>query len=165
MTTDLIGHAPMLLCLGLLAGAALSDLTSYTIPNRLVAGIVALYPFHLALGAGAPSWGAPVAALAVLAAGFGLFAWGKMGAGDVKLAAAAVLWIGAADTAAFLVVTALAGGALSVLFAGPYRFPLARVALSVGVSRLHDGLIARDLPYGVAIAAGAFAALAPRLPG
>ena len=165
MPADLLGATPVLLCLGLLAGAAASDLASYTIPNRLVLAMLALYPAQLAQGPGAASWGDPLAALAVLAAGFLLFSRGRIGAGDVKLASVVVLWAGVKGAAAFLVVTALAGGVLALAVAGPCRFILARAALAAGVGRLHDGLVARELPYGVAIAAGGLAALAPRLAG
>ena len=88
--------ALLLIFPALMAYAAASDLLTMTIPNRLslalVAGFAAfailaglsMQAVLLHLGAGA----------AVLAASFALFAFGWIGGGDAKLAAATALWLG-----------------------------------------------------------------------
>ena len=80
------------------------------------------------------------AATAVFVAGAVAFRFRLLGGGDVKLIAAAALWLGAAALGPFLLATALAGGALAV------GFLLARHARREG--------LAAGLPYGIAIAAG-----------
>jgi Flp pilus assembly protein protease CpaA len=87
-----------------------------TIPNRLslllVAGFAAFalvgglpaQVILLHLGAGA----------AVLAATFALFAFGWIGGGDAKLAAATALWLGFDILVQYLFIASLAGGALTL---------------------------------------------------
>lgn len=148
---------------GLLVWAAFRDLASYRIPNRVVAAMAALYPVHLLLD---PSRFDPATlgvALVVFGLGFALYAAGKVGGGDVKLLAVVVLWAGAAATPGVLATMAIVGGIMSVLVVGRSRFLLARAAGAIGGERLRDGLIARELPYGVAIAAGGLVAVLPVL--
>ncbi|HEV7372389.1 prepilin peptidase [Arenibaculum sp.] len=149
----------------LLAAAATTDLLRYRIPNVLVGAMALLYPAHLLVRPDRLDLSAFAAAGAVLAVGFVLFAWGRIGGGDAKLLAVAALWAGAADLPLLLAVMALTGGAMSVLVVGRSRFLLARAAGAVGSVRLRDGLIARELPYGVAIAAGGLASAIPALAG
>jgi prepilin peptidase CpaA len=163
LAPHLLVKLPLALALGLISAAALSDLASYRIPNRLVAPLAALYPPGALLDpAGLDPWAPAVAAL-LLALGFALFAWGKLGGGDAKLLAAVGLWAGLADAPAFLLVTCLAGGALSLAALGPGRLAATYVAARVGALRLHQGLAAGQVPYGVAIAAGGLSVLLPRL--
>jgi prepilin peptidase CpaA len=88
----------------------------------------------------------------------GLFAAGWIGGGDAKLFAAVAPWLGWPAIASFLMVTALAGGALALLLLNvraawlkPYLAGapawLARLATSD-----------EAVPYGVAIAVGALVA-------
>lgn len=95
--------------------AALFDLSTRTVPNALTAalalGAVATMPWIVGWASFAA---ACIAALGVLAAGFVVFAAGWIGAGDVKLASASLLWLGAETLSGFLAVTALAGGILSL---------------------------------------------------
>jgi len=78
-----------------------------------------------------------LAALAVLA---GLFALRWMGGGDVKLLTALALWIEPGWFVQLLIVMALAGGVLTVVFGAWHVMRRQRDRLAV--------------PYGVAIAAG-----------
>ena len=96
--------------------AALTDATSFTIPNRISAGLVlAFFPAALALGRPAGEIGVDAAVCFVaLVAGMGMFAAGWIGGGDAKLLAAASLWLGLPAMPVFLLVTALAGGASEV---------------------------------------------------
>ena len=77
-----------------------------------------------------------------------------MGGGDVKLLAATGLWLGPAATPALLLLTALAGGVVTLALI---------TCRALGAGRLAGGRIAalRDpmdrVPYGIAIAAAATA--------
>jgi len=140
--------------------AALTDVTSFTIPNRLsVLLALAFVPAAFALGRPAGEIGLDlgVGALA-LVAGMGMFAAGWIGGGDAKLFAVAGLWLGWPAISNFLLVTALAGGGLAVLLLNA-RSSVVRAHLTAA-----PGWLARlttpgaDVPYGVAIAVGALAA-------
>ena len=141
--------------------AAIGDVRTMRIPNKLNAAI-ALSFFPVALMAGMP-WGVMgmhlLAFAVVLAAMMGLFFWGKIGGGDAKMIAAASLWVGWGEPLLiFFVVTALAGGILAVIMK---LWEMLRVEQGVwGADGALRKTLARslDLPYGVAIAAGALVA-------
>ena len=154
-----LGVPPLLLLAVFPAGvivAALKDATSFTIPNWISAGLgLAFFPMaalaHLSLGATGVSL---VAALIALACGIGMFAAGWCGGGDAKLLAASALWLGWPGLLPFLAVTGLAGGALSLgLIAARQNLAgyASRGPAWLGRLLSPDG----DLPYGLAIAAGA----------
>lgn len=150
---------PAALFAGAMLAAAILDVASFTIPNRLTAGLaLAFVPAALLLHMPAPELGACVLTGAVaLAVGVGLFAAGWCGGGDAKLIAACALWLGWRAIPAFLLVTSLAGGALAIVMI------LARktVPATAGGPAWLGRLLGPDqhLPYGVAIAAGALAAM------
>jgi len=140
--------------------AALKDLTSYTIPNWISLILSAAFAL-LAVTVGLPlqTIGVHVAAgLVALLAGMAMFALGWIGGGDAKLLSACCLWFGWPDGRAFLLDTALAGGAFSVLLL------LARDDLLRPFLPLLGGWTGRLItpgepaPYGVAIALGALIA-------
>jgi prepilin peptidase CpaA len=140
--------------------AALSDLTTLTISNRLVMMIALGYAlFAPAAGLGLGEIGAGIAvALAVLVVGFALFAGGFIVGGDAKLAAATVLWLGAGNALAYLVYVCLFGGAAALILIAFRRIPLPPVAAGHGwIVRLHES--ASGMPYGVALAAAALVML------
>jgi prepilin peptidase CpaA len=133
----------------LLLAAAGYDVRSRRIPNWSVLAIAGLFLIGLPFGWPVASWTACLAAMALaLAIGFPLFAVRRMGAGDVKLLAAAALFTGLDHMLLLLVATAVAGGALALvaLTARPYATALA----AAGWPQTRPGV-----PYGVAIAAGA----------
>lgn len=143
----------------LMAGAAVSDLATMTIPNRLSLALVALF------AVAAPVYGLAPAELGahllvgavVLVIGFALFARGWIGGGDAKIAAAAALWLGLPQLVPFLVYSALFGGLLTLAVLMFRRQMLPAFALGQGwLMRLHDPRA--GVPYGVALAAGALAA-------
>ena len=143
----------------LLIVAAISDLTTMTIPNW-ISGLLILAFFPAALVAGLPLSSVAVhlgVGLAVLIVGMGLFALRVMGGGDVKLMAATCLWLGLSSLGDFVVGTAIAGGLLSLALMAA-RTNLAAVAANAPgwVSQLLQPK--GGIPYGVAIAAGALAA-------
>jgi prepilin peptidase CpaA len=168
------GEAPLGLLAGtaftlLLASACASDLRFRRIPNRLVAAIamggvvytLATLPPLVALthmlGGGAlglalwlPFWGMRV-----------------LGAGDVKLAAAAGVWLGVVGVLEAALVGAAVGGVLAFwalarhggVTAGAARFGAWMVA-SRATGTILPELTPKErrIPYGIAIAAGALAA-------
>lgn len=150
----------------LLGAAVISDIDSRTIPNEVTLAIVILYPAHV-LAAPQPVAWLPAIALAAAALTVCLlpFARGWMGGGDVKLIAATVLWAGPTRVADVLLLTAVAGGAFALLMVGRNRFALAAACRAVGLPRLGDAFLGRDIPYALAIAAGAIGGSGPALLG
>lgn len=141
----------------IIAGAG--DALSMRIPNWLNALIAACF-FPMAFAAGMPLDMLAVhllTALALLVAGYVLFASGFFGGGDAKLLAAAGLWLGYPHAMGFVVLTALVGGGLAAVVGAWSLLKLD--------SEIHEGFISRrlgflkpDLPYGIALAAGAILA-------
>jgi prepilin peptidase CpaA len=140
----------------LMAFAAVSDLLTMTISNRvslaLAAGFVALallggmtgHDILSHLGAGA----------AVLAVSFGCFAMGWIGGGDAKVAAAAALWFGFGHLLNYLLYASLFGGALTLLLLQFRQWPLPYwFSGQSWLLRLHAK--ESGIPYGVALAIGA----------
>lgn len=142
----------------LVAYAAVSDILTMTIPNRVSLALAAAF-FVLA----------PVASLSVVEIGYHLlagiavfallfacFAAGWMGGGDVKLASAIALWFGFSGPAIdFIYLAAVYGGLLTVailVFRRWVTIPL--FALNQEwLQRLHAQQ--NGVPYGVALAAAA----------
>jgi prepilin peptidase CpaA len=136
--------------------AALQDAATLTIRNRLVlivaGGYVVFAPLAgfslleigLAFGTGA----------LVLAVTFTLFAFGLIGGGDAKLAAAAALWLGPEATLAFLIYTMLIGGLLALAM---FTFRAAPLPASLHgwswISRLRTP--GRGIPYALAMSPAA----------
>ena len=141
----------------LLAVCAGWDLASFTIPNFLTLAVLAAFvPFALAAGLPMPAIGAHLlAGLVGLVVGFLLFALRWIGGGDAKLFAAVALWLGFSDLLAYALVASLCGGALTLALMLLRQFPLPAVLARQGwIARLHDAR--SGIPYGVALAAGAF---------
>ena len=144
----------------ILVVAAVIDVRTFTISNGLNAAVALLglvYWWSIDL----PLWpdGAIRAgiALAVFAALAVTFYIGMMGGGDVKLAAALALWFAPGETLRFLVYMSIAGGILTlVVMLAHRRWPNWQVE-DDGSPRTKP-----EVPYGVAIAAGALAVLAQR---
>ena len=135
----------------ILVVAAVIDVRTFTISNRLNLTVALLAPLYWLSIALAPWPGVAIQ----LAAGAGVFALiaaafyaGMMGGGDVKLAAALALWFSPASTIKFLVLMSLAGGVLTL------------VVLALHRMRRREGR--PEIPYGVAIAFGGLAILTQR---
>ena len=151
--------------LAMIAFAAVSDVASRRIPNSVSIIVAASF---LAAALGAPEkvdlLGGLWVGAAILAVGFVLFAFGKIGGGDVKLLAALGLWAGPAAAMDFLVVTGFAGGGLAILYLMPESvnlFAWLRVAAERRLPALAGagapaGVRTHGLPYGVAIGVGGF---------
>lgn len=139
-----------------MAFAALSDLFSMTIANRVSIILVATFLVV------APLTGMPVAEIGMhllagvvlLAATFALFAFGAMGGGDAKLISATAIWMGfGINLIYYLVVSAFAGGILTLailifrgspmaVYAGQYEF----------MRKIGDK--SQGIPYGIALGFG-----------
>lgn len=138
----------------LLAVGAGFDMAKRIIPDSVSLGLLGCAALGLAQeGAALESL---AVALAVFAGGAAFFAMGWMGGGDVKLAAATSLTVGAGATPIFLLWTSLAGLVVAlVTFAAQFG---AACPANGPRAALAQARAAR-LPYGVAIAAGGIAAL------
>ena len=140
--------------------AALTDVASYTIPNRLNLILAAAYPAAaLLLGRPLGEIGGDLAMGAgALVVAMGLFAAGWIGGGDAKLFAAVTLWLGWPAAASFLMATALVGGGLALLLLN-VRAAWLRPYLAGAppwLARLTT--TGEAVPYGVAIAVGGLVA-------
>ncbi len=146
----------------LLVWAGISDVRSFIIPNRVTLAALALYPGHLVaryvIGTPVEGWPWAVAiAAAVLAVGALLFAFNIMGGGDVKLLAVCVLWAGPALAPSFILLTAVVGGGLALLYLmwGRYVAPLLHLRAFSAIPHMPVAVNAggkQVLPYGMAIA-------------
>ena len=140
----------------LMAYAAASDLLTMTIPNKLSLALVAGFVV-LAVVARMPAESILLHAGAgalVLLVSFAFFAFGWIGGGDAKLAAATALWLGFDPLPDYLMTSAIGGGALTVAILVLRRMPLPDAARSWGwLSRLHDR--GSGVPYGIALAGAA----------
>ena len=148
----------LLICFfALIAFAALSDIKSFRIPNRVSLALLALYPLHVIFSPAPVDWfmALSVASL-VFVVGFTLFFFGMVGGGDVKLLAEASLWAGSALVLQLLVIMGLAGGALAAVALIVQYMRRYQASGIVGVILPDGSVAAPKLPYGVAIAAGGF---------
>ena len=155
----------------LLAAGCVTDLRERRIPNVLV--VLLLVGGLLFAASSGPIGSSLVRSLAGVAAGFGIwivfYMIGAMGAGDVKFFAAAGAWLGPATTWRAALIAAVTGGVLAVVFLLQERrlgITLRRLAMAASSRSL--GVVGggsepgtgarRPLPYGVALAVGAFLA-------
>jgi prepilin peptidase CpaA len=140
--------------------AALQDVTSYTIQNWIsVALAAAFFPIALILGVPANLLFTHLGiGLIGLVLGMIMFGLGWIGGGDAKLFAAAALWLGIPAGYTYLAVTGVAGGALAVMLLSLRSLWVRPYVVN---SPAWFGRLAtpgENVPYGVAIAAGALVA-------
>jgi prepilin peptidase CpaA len=149
----------------LLVAAAFFDLTTYTIPNILPAGMLLLFAIFLlamALGGHALHWKelSPhlIAGGAGLAIGMAMFALGWIGGGDAKLFAMACLWLGWDVMYAYAMIASILGGGLTISLLMLRQVPLPRIlAEQPWLLRLADPQ--SGVPYGVALSIAALSIL------
>lgn len=152
----MLDYALMLAFPVAMAFAAMFDLFTMTIPNRIsialivlfvVAAVVTRMPLHevglhLAVGLGA---------LVIL---FFMFSRGWLGGGDAKLWAVAALWMGPTAVVNYTVAVGLLGGLLALAILSYRQMALPGFMMSLPwAQRLHS----KDcgIPYGIALAAAA----------
>ena len=84
---------------------------------------------------------------------FAMFSLRWIGGGDAKLAAATALWLGWTPLADYGLVSAIAGGALTLAILLARRVALPNFLAAQGwIARLHDAK--SGVPYGIALALG-----------
>jgi prepilin peptidase CpaA len=148
---NLIVTSPLWLTIPLLLlvlAAAIEDAVRLRISNLTCALVfggalvaMGLHGFSLSL------WQNAVVCIAILALGTPLFAAGWLGGGDVKLLAALGLWLDFQAAIGLIAAVFIAGGLLAIVsIAGRWA----------GLWRRHSNPRDSRIPYGVAIAAGAF---------
>jgi prepilin peptidase CpaA len=134
--------------------AAVTDLFTLTVPNRIVLALALLFLVAAPLaGLGLADIGIHAGlALVALALGFALFSLGLVGGGDAKLFAASCLWLGPQAILPYALYAALIGGALALLLLFWRAQPLPAMLASKGwLVRLHSP--DEGMPYGIALAA------------
>lgn len=139
----------------LMVFAALSDLLTMTIPNRISLVLISLY-FILAVWLGS-DWRViglhVLAGVAVLAIALLAYAPGWIGGGDAKLVGAIALWVGWEHLLDYGLMASLAGGLVTLAV-----LVIASLDFSPGLHELpFVRLLAKKVncvPYGVALAIG-----------
>lgn len=139
-----------------MAFAAMMDLFTMTIPNRI--SLALLGAFLVA----APLTGMPWEQFGLhIATGFGilllgivLFALGYVGGGDAKLLAVASLWIGPQFLLSYVAMATILGGLLSLMILS-YRgiMPPLWLTRQKWAMKLHDPQV--GVPYGLALSGAA----------
>jgi prepilin peptidase CpaA len=146
------------LLLPFLAAAVTTDMLSRSIPNVLV---ILMLSCGVALQALSLTLGAVLWSLSGVLVGFSIlvpfYAFGGMGAGDVKLLAALGSFLGPWGTFVAGLGTLLVGGALGLGVIGWRALRARSTSHALGL-QLSDAE-PLDLPYSVAIAAGAMIAV------
>jgi prepilin peptidase CpaA len=150
--------ATLLVFPAFMAYAAASDLVSMRISNRLTMGLVAsfcVFAVVCQIPLEQLAWHLGAGAL-MLAVSFALFAFGWIGGGDAKLAAATALWIGPELLPVYVLISSVAGGLLTLSILKMRTHPLpAFTADWSWLQRLHAPR--NGVPYGIALAlAGLF---------
>ena len=150
MTNGLLTEALLALLAIILVVAAIIDIRTFTISNRLNLAVALLAPLYWAsISMSLPEVGMQVAVavgvFVLLAIAFYLR---MMGGGDVKLASAIALWFAPQGTLRFLIYMSVAGGVLTLAVVGLHKL------------RKKEGK--PEIPYGVAIAFGALTILTQR---
>ena len=151
----IVDQLVLLSFVALMIWAALSDLRSYSIPNKVCLAIAAIYPAHVLASPVPVDWKAGlIVGGIVLVIGFICFVFKWTGAGDVKLLAAGSLWAGSDQIAPYLFVIALAGGALSLGMMIWARYVNSSATDGVSTEARFTSLLQTHVPYGAAIAVG-----------
>lgn len=136
-----------------MAYAAVSDLLTMTIPNRIsIALIAGFFAAALLSNMTWPQIASHVAAAsACLLVTMLLFSRGLLGGGDAKLLTATALWIGFDMLPSYLLMVSILGGLLAVAIL-VYRkaIPPMWISQPAWAVRLHDAKC--GIPYGIALA-------------
>jgi prepilin peptidase CpaA len=137
----------------LMVFAAFSNLITITIPNLVSMALICLFViFAMISGLAAAEifWRLASAAL-TLAVDFALFAQGRIGGGDAKLAAATAAWLGLDHLAKYALVSSLLGGGLTLAILGLRHWPALLLSMEhAWVKYLHQPRT--GVPYGIVLA-------------
>lgn len=167
-----IGTAGVVVFLGLSTYAAFFDIARYRIANwislAILADFIVVTAYASAMGSLEPmmivwSLGAGVA---MLFAGFALFAAGVFGGGDAKLFAASSVWFGWPGLYRYILLVALLGGLLALVVLCLRRFHQSGQGGQSdqgGSQTWLNNLCSGDhgIPYGVALAVASWLMFCP----
>ena len=151
MISAIFGAAFFILCLQ----AAAKDTISLKITNGLNLSIAALFvpaAFAAQIGWGAAG-GHLLTGLIAFVVSYLLFSFRLFGGGDAKMIPGVLLWVGPAGWLQFLMGMALSGGFLALFVLLARRTVPAALAPGFAQNVLNKE---NGIPYGIAIAAGAF---------
>lgn len=155
MSAEVLSPLPLSVFAMLLGAALVTDILWLRIPNWIIVSLIAAFAFAASLSAHPGAWWLSHAAggLIVLAVGFILFAWGKLGGGDAKLMAAIGLWSGLSLLLPLLLTIAILNGAVILAYMGARRWSIGEYLEAHGlrVVSLERG---KDMPFAIAVAAG-----------
>jgi prepilin peptidase CpaA len=155
----------MLVAIGFLVAAAVSDFRTMTIPNIYAGGIaiafIAAFLADMFTGAGMEffaGWQShAIGFAAIFAVTFVLFSLRIIGAGDSKLASAVALWVGLSGMASFLFYMAIVGALLGLMTKLMNKKVLVAAPKEGGwIAQSQAGRL--GVPYGIAICVGAIIA-------
>jgi prepilin peptidase CpaA len=145
--------AILVIAAAIFIAGAINDACSYRIPNYICGLLLLLFPVYVLTDPGGTDWQQNLAVFALVAiSGFAMFLGHLAGAGDIKLLSVAALWAGPHLIAVLLVVTAVAGGIVSVVMAVIVHRRHKDDALSDVKPKFKLSRV--PIPYGIAIAAG-----------
>lgn len=142
--------------------AAYSDLTSYTLSNKLCLFVTLLYPLFLFatyFDGHEIIWQNILISIGIAAIlfiiGAALFAINVIGGGDVKLIPAVALWAGPAYLLNYLFITALIGGIIAALILARKRIKASKYFkssenINLPMAKQEESAV----PYGAGIAGG-----------
>jgi len=140
----------------LVFSAAVSDVLTYRIPNRLSLAVTLLYPAYVFAAPVPVDWLSAIGlAGAALALGFFLFSIRVCGAGDAKLFAAVALWGGPQLFLPFTLIMTLAGGVIAIFIWLQHRFARAASPIMVFQTAPDPMIGKQQMPYGAAIGVAA----------
>ena len=166
MSPDALFWRGLLTCL--LAAACATDLRARRIPNALAAAVLVLGLVRavMPLAVHGVDPGAPALSSALFGSGVGLAVWlplyvlGVLGAGDVKLFAAAAAWLGPHALLPASMYAALAGGVLGLAWMAARVLRRPQLALTLPASATRPtGVPDTRIPYALAITAGVLAVI------
>lgn len=148
--TEPVRHAVLIAGSFLTLWAAGTDLTRFTISNRICTALFVLGGLWILLTGAAP-WPHLASFAVVLGLGFAAYACRFFGAGDAKLLAALALWVGYPGAIELVFTTAFFGAILALFWvlSRPLRLALMAAGLPI------DPEPPAQIPYGLAIAAAA----------
>src|ERR1700730_5475751 len=141
--------ATLLFFPALMVFAAISDLLTLTISNRISIALAVLFismAFACALPATEILWHL-ACGTAMLIFAFGLFARGWIGGGDAKLAAATAIWVGFDHLGDYALSASALGGLLTVSIIVLRKWPLPGVLLAGPASLMWPFLVVAPDPF------------------